>query len=944
MRSVQAQWVRAVVRVGSILAATGALCVPALPQTSGQVEFFEKRIRPVLAANCQACHNAKVKTAALDLSTAESFIHGGQSGALVSAGNPEESRLLKVISYDDRLKMPPTGKLKPEEIADLTAWVKMGAPWPGAALVAKSAPAPDSFKGFTEEQKNFWAFQPVSDPKPPKVANAAWVKSPVDQFILARLEEKGLQPAPPADKLVLLRRATFDLTGLPPTEQEIRDFLADNSPDAFAKVVDRLLTSPRYGERWGRHWLDVARYADSTGNDEDHRYPYAWRYRDYVIAAFNNDLPFDQFMREQIAGDLLPGKTPGEPNRRGIVATGFLALGAKALAQQDKKKMLYDVYDEQVDVTSKAFLGLTLSCARCHDHKFDPLLTKDYYSMISIFASTRSFREDDTHVSKLLFRPLVAKEEYERYQAHQDTVNRKKMEIEDLQDEEVAKYNARMSPRLADYMVAARKVYGDKAPLAGTAMAAGLDEKVLRKWAEYLEPKAGVIRIYLDEWHNAAPEQFASVAAGYQTRFQQSLEGWNVTLGKWRTRVRRMLKDMNMPPPEKPKFDAAKDGFFAGVYFGNGPFAIGAKEQEAIFAPETLAAIARLKQEMEGLKKSAPPEPDMACAVEEGKIVNQKVFIRGDYNSPGEDAPKDFPKILTGESDAVPQPKGSGRLELAEWLAQPDHPLSSRVMVNRIWQWHFGEGLVRTPDNFGKMGDRPTHPELLNYLARQFVKDGWSVKRMHRAMMLSSAYQMSSEAPEASIAADPENQLYSRFFRRRLSIEEIRDGMLALDSTLDLTMGGTLQTGFGTDRENSNDRLSLDPEKILRRTVYLPLRRANLPTLLNLFDFGDATTPGGKRGQTNVAPQALFMMNSEFLTERTNNLTRSLLGRELSDAQRLESAYLRILNRKPAGGEVDAGLTYIAGFTSKFRDQDREAAWQSFCRILMASNDFIYVD
>jgi len=359
-------------------------------------DVFESRVRPILVASCQPCHNPKIKTAQLDLTTAEGFASGGQSGPLISSEQPAESRLVKAISYDERVKMPPTGKLKPEEIAVLTDWVKAGAAWPGAStslLVRKS-----TGRNFTEDEKNYWAFQPIADPAPPVVRESSWVRSPIDRFVLARLEAKGLKPAPPASKAALLRRVTYDLTGLPPTESEILAFLDDSSPDAFAKVVDRLLASPRYGEKWGRHWLDVARYADSTGNDEDHRYPHAWRYRDYVIDAFNRDLAFDRFVREQIAGDLIPATGV---NRQGIIATGFLALGAKAIAQQDKKRMLYDVYDEQVDVVSKAFLALTVACARCHDHKFDPILTRDWLRDRATRRGTRTPRRRAREMGEL---------------------------------------------------------------------------------------------------------------------------------------------------------------------------------------------------------------------------------------------------------------------------------------------------------------------------------------------------------------------------------------------------------------------------------------------------------------------------------------------------------------------------------------------------------------
>ncbi len=893
-------------------------------------DIFEKRVRPILAASCQACHNPKLKTAQLDLSTAEGFAQGGQSGPLVSKEKPAESRLLAVVRYDEKLKMPPTGKLKPDEIAALTDWVERGAVWPGApASLAVRKPIG---KNFTEEEKRWWAFQPVADPAPPRVRDEKWIASPVDRFVLARLEAKGLRPAAPADKATLLRRVTYDLTGLPPTEREIRGFLADDSPDAYRNVVERLLASPRYGEKWGRHWLDLARYADSTGNDEDHRYPHAWRYRDYVIESFNNDVPFDRFVREQIAGDLMPA--PEGVNRRGIVATGFLALGAKAIAQQDKKRMLYDVYDEQVDVVSRSVLGLTMACARCHDHKFDPILTRDYYSMVSIFASTKSFADAESHVSSLLYSPLVPREEYAAYRSFRDRSNALRARVDAIVEGEKERFGETMAPQVARYLVAARRIAGGS-DLAVVAREEALREEVLKRWVTYLGPSKGY-RPHLDDWNNAAPEAVDMVARSYQKGYEAHFAAWRKKIGEWR----RKVAEGQPPYPPKPAFEPEDDGFFHGVYIDrNGPFSL--PERSPDFAAEARDRIAKLRAEMEEIRKATPPEPDMACAVEEGERVNQKVFIRGDYNNPGEDAPRGFPLILSAFHPKSPEFRGSGRLEWAEWLTRPDHPLTPRVMANRIWLWHFGDGIVRTPDNYGRMGERPSHPELLDFLARRFVESGWSVKAMHRLILYSSAYRMSSRADGAALAADPDNRLFSRFPRRRLQVEEIRDGMLAIDGTLDLAMGGTLQKGAGTDGENSQDRLSIRFDQQKRRTVYLPLRRANLPSLLNLFDFGDATTTAGRRLNTNVAPQALFMLNSGFLDERSTAVAKLLTG---DPAARVESVWLRILNRLPSPVERDAGLSYVAGFRSRVTGAADLDAWASYCRILLASNDFIFLD
>jgi Protein of unknown function (DUF1549)/Protein of unknown function (DUF1553)/Planctomycete cytochrome C len=911
-------------------------------QSVDPVELFEKNVRPVLVEKCQVCHNANLKTAGLDLTSAAGFVQGGASGPIVSADQPEKSKLLEVIGYEGRLKMPPTGKLSAEQIANITAWVQLGASWPGADQAAAAKPAAAA-KGFTDEQKDFWAFQPAKDPAPPKVKNAGWVRSPIDRFVLAKLEEKGLEPAPPADKLTLLRRVTFDLTGLPPTVQEIDEFLADTSPEAFDKVVERLLASPRYGEHWGRHWLDVARYADSTGNDEDHRYPYAWRYRDYVIEAFNSDLPYDQFVREQVAGDLLPPTERGAAiNRRGIVATGFLALGPKALAQQDKEKMIYDVYDEQVDVLSKAFLGLTVACARCHDHKFDPIRTKDYYSMVSIFASTRDFEDPSTHVSKMLYTPLVSEKLYDDFKSARLKIIYKHIDIDEALAADLEKHDLDVNARLADYMVAAREIDGG-ASLEALASERKLDAALLNKWVAYLKP-AHPVREYLAEWREAKPEQWRQAAANYQERAQKHLQDWIASQKEFRERVRESAKDRVMPV--KPRtFSRETDAFVYDVFYGEGgPFEVSEKDEEAVLPPEGLAKVRALRAEVKHLEEIAPPEPDMACAVQEGEPVEQTVFIRGDYNSPGPPAPKAFPAIVAGENQS-PIQSGSGRLQLANWLASADNPMTARVMVNRIWQWHFGDGIVATASNFGKMGARPTHPELLDYLARRFVESGWSVKQMHRLLLYSNAYRMSSESTAQKAEQDPENLLLSRFARRRLAVEEIRDGLLAVDGSIDFEMGGTMQSGFGTDGENSNSRLSIDPTTVTRRMVYLPLRRSNLPTLLNLFDFGDATIPVAKRLPTNVAPQALFMMNSEFVAERARRVAQSLLdAADLGDSARIEQAYLRTLNRRPDAEEIDTGLSYMAGLKSRFGTVSDLDAWQSLCRILMASNEFVYVD
>ncbi len=916
------------------------LPVAAQQVTPEQAEFFEKHVRPIFAERCQGCHNSKARPAGLDLTSVSGFRHGADTGPVVVAGDVQKSRLLQVIGYQERTKMPPAGKLKDQEIEALQDWVKMGAPWPVTNDATTSADTGRK-KGYSKAQKEFWSFRPLRPVTPPAVTGESWIRSPIDRFILARLESAQLRPALPADKKVLIRRATLDLTGLPPTEEEIRAFVEDKSPRAFEKLVDRLLASPRYGERWGRHWLDVARYADSTGADEDYRYPHAWRYRDYVIEAFNKDLPFNEFIRQQIAGDLLPSHDGKDVNVDGIVATGFLALGPKLVAEQDKVKMFYDIVDEQIEVTSKAFLGLSIACARCHDHKFDPISTKDYYSLASIFASTKQLSQIEGTVSKLYFAPLAPKAIAEQYQAHQAKVEGKQKEIDAVVAAEARKYRERLAPRMADYMMAARRVYMGGAEVTKVAAEASLDAAVLGRWVNYLKPTKER-RIHLEPWYQARPESLKEVAEHYQQEYlsvaayrQKAQDEWKISAEAAKARGEK--------PPAAPRFLAGDNRFFTEVGAAKGPFGLPEKEPEQVFSQESRHKWSALKAELELIRQTAPPEPPFACAVAEGEPVEQRVFHRGNPDAKGDAVPKAFPVVLAGEQQPVIA-QGSGRRELAEWITSPANPLPARVMVNRIWQGHFGQGIVRTPNNFGIVGERPTHPELLEWLANEFVTQGWSVKKMHRLIMLSSAYQMSSEVTDEKHEKDPENRLLSRFSMRRMSVEEIRDSLLQLDGTLDPTMGGTLQSGEGTDNEFSDARKSLHPDKTKRRTVYLPLRRSNLSTLLTLFDFGDGTTSTDIRSETNVAPQALFMMNSNFVAERSQSLAGKLLKSYTSDTDRIDRAWWAVLGRLPEPQEKTAAMEYIRKFPAKSSDdQARMLAWSSYCRALIASSDFIYV-
>ncbi|MBM3736794.1 MAG: DUF1553 domain-containing protein [Acidobacteria bacterium] len=857
-------------------------------------EFFERSVRPVFAEQCQTCHNAKVRMGGLDLTSAEGVAKGAASGAVIDRADPGSSRLLRAIGYDGAIKMPPSGKLSDERIRAIRSWVRDGAAWPAGGAVP----------GATA----FWSFVPPKAPVVPKLRNERWVRNDIDRFLAASWEAARVTPAAAAGRLTLLRRVTFDLTGLPPTPEQGSEFLADQSPQAFENLVERLLASPRYGERWGRHWLDVARYADSTGADEDHRYPHAWRYRDYVIDAFNRDLPYDRFVTEQIAGD-----------RTGsIVATGFLALGPKLIAERDKVKAFYDIVDEQIDVVSRGILGLSISCARCHDHKFDPVSTRDYYSLAAIFASTKQLADAESNPSKLYFTPLGPAEEARRYQEHQAKIAALEKEIEAVYTKQRQRRAEKLRPRMADYMQAAWRVYakGEKAePVAGEA---GLDAIAVQGWVRYLKPHGERIA-HLDRWHAVTESTVGVLAAEYQEDYQRE------AAERRKSTARKYVGD---------------NRFFTDVNGAASPFAIPEKLRDAMASPEAKQELASLRASLDELRRASPPEPPLACAVAEGKQVRQQVFRRGDHNQRGDTVPRAVPAILA--VDGQPEfREGSGRLELARWLVSPGNPLTARVMVNRIWQWHFGEGLVRTPSNFGKTGEAPTHPELLDYLAVRFSESGWSIKAMHRLILSSNAYRMRSASSAAHEERDPENRLLARFPRRRLDAEEIRDALLSFDGALDLTVGGALQKMTeGNEKPFTNGRLGMDPDSTRRRTVYLPLRRSNLPGALALFDFVDSVTTAEVRSRTNVAPQALYLMNSPFVTERSASFAGKLLSGVPMPAARVERAYRTVFGRPPQADEIERDLHYIHGFPAGPNSLE---AWASYCQALIASNEFIYV-
>jgi len=743
---------------------------------AAEIEFFEKEIRPLLVERCQKCHGEKKTSGGLSLTSRTSILQGGNTGPAVVPGKPAESLLIKAINHAGDLKMPEKEKLPPKDIDRLTKWVAQGAVFPESTNAGAHQ--------VTEKQRQWWAFQPARPVAIPEAKQMTWPRNEIDRFILAELEKHSLAPAKPADKRMLLRRVTFDLTGLPPTPEEVDAFLKDESPDAFAKIVDRLLASPAYGQRWARHWLDVVRYADFHDGNPQARNPVcepleAWRYRDWVVQSFNRDLPFDQFIVHQIAGDLLPPPDGKQPYADGLIATTFLVNGAWDRGDADKEKMLSDMVDDQIDTVGKAFLGLTLGCARCHDHKFDPVSQRDYYALAGIFYSTRMMKELGAKGGEMTLqrRPLVS-------------------------DDIVKKHEKQV-----------------KLISGLNSLIAELDKK---------------------------------------------------------------------KQPDDPTREFLID-------------------------------------ERERLKKELSPEPPVALAVSESgmpgglfpNIGDVPLHIRGSYTRLGPVIPRGMPAFFAGAE----QPKiasGSGRKELANWVASKNNRLTARVIVNRVWQWHFGVGLVRTPNNFGMLSEPPTHPELLDWLAAKFVEDGWSLKKLHRRIMLSATYQQTSIVPREAIERDPENRRLGRFAPRRLEAEAIRDTMLFASGKLDLS-----PLGPATHELNRKCR-----------SIYVQTARWDRSNFSTLFDAANPDASVERRNVSTVAPQALFLLNHEFVLSQAKVIADRVTKEEPKDeSARIERLFRLLFSRSASSEEMKLARSVLEH--GELRD---------LAHVLICSNEFVHLD
>jgi cytochrome c553 len=881
--------------------------------TPADLEHFERKIRPVLVERCYACHSQEAAVqnklkGGLTVDTAAGLLKGGDSGPAIVVGKSKESLLVKALNYDGT-DMPPEGKLPQSIIADFATWIDRGAADPRIGPAAEAAkPAID----FAAARKH-WSFQPPVRAARPAVKNSAWPRTEIDYYILAKLEAAGLEPVAPATKRELLRRATFDLIGLPPTPEEIEAFTADDSADAFAKVVDRLLASPHYGERWGRHWLDVARYAE----DQAHTFGVrpntsGYRYRDWVVKALNDDMPYDRFVKLQIAADKLTGD---KPSLEHVAALGFFGLGAQYYKNSDAAKASADELDDRVDTLTRGFLGLTVSCARCHDHKFDPIPTQDYYSLAGVFQSCT-----------LNNTPLAPKEQVAAYDDGQKRIKKAEDDLKKFVADQKQAAAETEAARIAKYVEAAwraqvaRRADAAKKPMPELAKRYELHEPTLAKWVDFLDMKSKGKVAAFDELRNlCASATTADAAAAMPAKLSAASTALDERV-KTALAARREKK-------EKPEHKELLEAILGnqGIFTPNdGELAkrMGAKENERWNAA---------KAEVDTAKKSAPPIYALAHTITDVKPADMKVFVRGNPAKTGELAPRRFLKIIAGD-EPKPFADGSGRRELAEAIAAADNPLTARVIVNRLWQRHFGRGIVDTPSNFGLLGSKPSHPELLDYLAVRLVEKKWSLKAIHREIMMSAVYRSGSAGSAKNEAVDADNRLLWRMDRRRLDVEAWRDALLAVSGRLDPQLGG--------------ESTDLGSQSNVRRTIYGKVSRHELDGLLRLFDFPDANVTSETRSETTVPQQQLFVLNSPFMIEQSKAFAARLAKEQPQDeSARIGRAFALAFGRPADKAEVDSVTVYLAAADGPDdAKKNKLTRWERFAQALLGSNEFLYLD
>ena len=937
-------------------------------------DFFESRIRPILVEHCIECHGESHQEAGLRLDSGEGFRQGSDSGLIVDSSLPHDSLILRTVRYEGDIRMPPDGRLSDEQIRAIEQWVKAGAVWP-----AEFAQPPSKAKSPVFEQaKDHWAFQPIrteivpADVEPSQVSrrNAALI----DNLIDAALQQAGLYRNQIADRRTLIRRATFDLHGMPPTPQEVNEFESDSANDAWPRLIDRLLASPRYGERWARHWLDVARYSDTKGYvrlKDNPLYPAAWTYRDYVIQSFNEDLPYNQFVLEQLAADQLPagqlsavhpgtGNLVAGRNPKSLAAMGFLTLGQRFINSPN------DIIDDRIDVVTRGLLGLTVTCARCHDHKFDPVPTADYYSLHGVFASSY-----EPEVPPL----ILPTTELAKHQAYLEEFERRTKQFDDFLHAKRQELEASFRKRAGEYLLAGQfeKVQANFLPVMFLIDASkDLNPAVIQRWARLLEKsrRHHDPDSVLTPWHKLVQLTETELQEAFAQASSELIAKWSVD-GNGQHINRAILDALKLAPINNLN-DVSKcySEVFANVdalwniakstgataltdadleeirqllYGEDSPAVVSMNEiQDFLFVDATTQNQYHEQQrQMEDWIASPGAAPHAHVLLDSETPADSHIFLRGNASNPGEKVPRQFLQVLS-PPDRRPFQTGSGRLELAMAIVNPENPLTARVVVNRVWLHHFGNGLVRTPSDFGLRGEAPTHPELLDYLASQFLANGWSIKMLHRTIMLSETYQQQSQSHSDGESKDPENRWLWKMNRRRLDWESLRDSLLTVSGQIDFTMGGKsvplLSEPFST-----------------RRSIYGFIDRQNLPGLFRTFDFVAPDSSAPQRLQTTVPQQALYLLNSSFIRQQTVALANRISSRQNSNdsadaEQRIQDLYELIYSRSPTTDEMQLGRNFLADvppadLSTTAPALDGEfSLWQEYVQSLLLSNEFVFVD
>jgi len=890
-----------------IIVCTGAPLLRAVESD----DFFESKVRPILMNNCSACHGDAAMSG-LRVDSREGLLKGGTMGPAIVPGNPDASLLIRSVRQTGDLKMPKGGKLQPQEVDALSQWIKSGASWPDSKAPVKAATG----RIITAKDRGFWSFQPLKAPAPPAVKDVSWASNEIDKFILSRLESENLKPAIKADRRTLIRRAYYDLIGLPPSPEEVNAFVAEKSPEAYKNLIDRLLASPKYGERWGRHWMDVVRFGedDNRGLADTGYEPYvdAYIYRDWVIKSVNDDLPFDLFLKAQLAGDQLDDSIRAKT----LPGLGFFGQGPWYYDLADPAMARADERHERVDAITRSMLGLTVGCARCHDHKYDPITVKDYYAIAGIVNNTEYHEY-----------PLVPKRAVETWTAEDKRTKALEKMLKEFTEQASAQLAETLVLKTQRYMLAAWSVSGEtKKSIADAAAENKLDQEVLERWVSFLA-KPPLYYPYLKPWQSMMKsggtlEQATEFAKQFQdllldvmneknevdernkriiakgtpldpkpsvilpNNFQSFFDEPQLELGKLTSERLSLWTDVfSHDLNELGNLDSAhaRPGLLAFRDYG----------LQRQLSPEWSAHMAALKDEIAERRKQMPEFPFVHGIIDVQDPKDIRIHVRGSPYNLGDPAQRRFVEVLS-EGEPKPFTKGSGRLELAESIAES--PIAARVIANRVWKWHFGTGLVNTPSNFGRMGERPSHPELLEHLAKSFVDGGRSLKQLHREIMLSSTYQMASTYDEANYRKDPADRLHWRGPRQRLEAEEIRDSLLKVSGALDDTPGGP--PGDLSDVENR------------RRTVYGRVSRFRVDTFLQVFDFPNPAISSEGRMETSVPLQRLYFMNSDLVYQQAEALAKRV-ATEAGDENKIRQAYRLVYQREPEARELEAGVTFL---------------------------------